>query len=242
MSQAHLPHLLALWSAPRCRSTAFFRMMAERGDFQLLHEPFSYLAEFGSVEVAGELVDSESELLAAVRRRAAERPLFFKDTTDERYPGVLADTDFLREARHTFIVRDPEETIASYYAVNPAVKMHQIGFEAQYELFRRVWEVTGERPVVVEAADLVAAPERTVRAYCEALSLPYVAEALSWSEGSRSEWAPSEKWHRDVSSSRGFEARSGGDRVEVRGHPVLASYLEHHLPFYRELSRHRLGA
>ncbi|MDN3264936.1 sulfotransferase family protein [Streptomyces sp. CSDS2] len=242
MSQVHLPRILALWSAPRCRSTAFFRMMAERGDFQLLHEPFSYLAEFGSVEVAGERIGSEPDLLAAIRRRAAEQPLFFKDTTDERYPGVLADTGFLREARHTFIVRDPVETIASYYAINPEVKIHQIGFEAQHELFQRIWEVTGERPVVVDAADLVAAPEQTVKAYCDALSLPYVAEALSWDEGSRGEWAPSEKWHKDVSNSRGFEAKSGGHRVDVRNHPVLASYLEHHLPFYQEMSRHRLGS
>lgn len=45
--------LLMLWSAPRSRSTAFFRMMAERGDFTVVHEPFSYLAEFGYADVAG---------------------------------------------------------------------------------------------------------------------------------------------------------------------------------------------
>ena len=32
------------WSAPRSRSTAFFRMMIECGDFAGVHEPFSYLA------------------------------------------------------------------------------------------------------------------------------------------------------------------------------------------------------
>ncbi|MEU9107557.1 sulfotransferase family protein [Streptomyces xanthophaeus] len=243
MSKAHLPRILTLWSAPRSRSTAFFRMMAERGDFQLLHEPFSYLAEFGSVEVGGETVTTESRLIAAVRERAAEKPLFFKDTTDERYPGLLADTDFLRSgARHTFIVRHPVETIASYYAINPEVKLHQIGFEAQYELFQRIWELTGERPVVVDAADLVDAPEQIVKAYCEALAIPYLADALNWREGSRSEWAPSEKWHKDASDSRGFEKKSGGERVDVENHPVLAAYLEHHLPFYRELTRNRLGA
>jgi hypothetical protein len=83
------PSLLVLWSAPRCRSTAFFQMMAERGDFQLLHEPFSYLAEFGRTEVDGSVVRSERELLAAIRAMAARGPLFIKDTTDERYPEVL---------------------------------------------------------------------------------------------------------------------------------------------------------
>ena len=40
-----------LWATPRSRSTAFFRMMAERGDFTVVHEPFSYLAEFGYADV-----------------------------------------------------------------------------------------------------------------------------------------------------------------------------------------------
>jgi len=38
---------LMLWSVPRSRSTAFFRMMAERGDFSVVHEPFSYLVMDG---------------------------------------------------------------------------------------------------------------------------------------------------------------------------------------------------
>ncbi|HUD39315.1 MAG TPA: hypothetical protein VMR14_20630 [Streptosporangiaceae bacterium] len=45
--------ILMLWSAPRSRSTAFFRMMIERGDFVCVHEPFSYLAEFGHVDLEG---------------------------------------------------------------------------------------------------------------------------------------------------------------------------------------------
>jgi hypothetical protein len=31
--------MLMLWSAPRSRSTAFYRMMIERGDFTAVHEP-----------------------------------------------------------------------------------------------------------------------------------------------------------------------------------------------------------
>jgi len=32
--------MLMLWSAPRSRSTAFYRMMIERGDFTGVHEPW----------------------------------------------------------------------------------------------------------------------------------------------------------------------------------------------------------
>lgn len=35
--------IVALWTHPRSVSTAFERVMMERGDFKILHEPFSYL-------------------------------------------------------------------------------------------------------------------------------------------------------------------------------------------------------
>ena len=50
---------LALWSAPRSRSTAFERMMRARGDFTVLHEPFSHLANYGSTTVDDEVISSE---------------------------------------------------------------------------------------------------------------------------------------------------------------------------------------
>jgi hypothetical protein len=37
--------VFALWSAPRARSTAFFRSMLERGDLLALHEPLEGLTE-----------------------------------------------------------------------------------------------------------------------------------------------------------------------------------------------------
>ena len=35
--------IIALWTHPRSISTAFERVMMERKDFTILHEPFSYL-------------------------------------------------------------------------------------------------------------------------------------------------------------------------------------------------------
>jgi hypothetical protein len=41
----------ALWSAPRSRSTAFFRSIVERGDLLALHEPLERLHFVGPVQV-----------------------------------------------------------------------------------------------------------------------------------------------------------------------------------------------
>ncbi|MQY12866.1 hypothetical protein SRB5_30050 [Streptomyces sp. RB5] len=235
------PRILALWSAPRSRSTAFFRMMCERGDFQVLHEPFSYLAEFGKVEVAGKFVHTERDLLAAIRTQAAAGPLFFKDTTDERYPEALADRDFLgADAIHTFLIRHPRETIASYHAVNPDVSCHQIGFEAQYELFKAVREQTGTSPLVIDGNDLTEKPREVVEAYCAAVGIPFVPDALNWRPESRREWEPSSRWHSDASASSGFAAKARPDYVDVARHPVLSGHLAHQLPFYERLHAHRL--
>ncbi|WP_316520098.1 sulfotransferase family protein [Kitasatospora brasiliensis] len=235
------PPVLALWSAPRSRSTAFFRMMCERRDFQVLHEPFSYLAEFGEVEADGRTLRSEPDLLAALRDLGDREPLFFKDTTDERYAGVLADRGFLaHDAVHTFIIRHPAETIASYHALNPEVKRDQIGFEAQYELFEAVAEASGKVPVVIDSADLADRTEEVVKAYCAAVGIPYLEHALHWQPEARTEWRPSERWHVEVSVSTGIHRERRDHGLDVEHHPVLGGYLEHHLPFYEKLRAHRI--
>lgn len=96
------PRILALWSAPRSRSTAFQRMMMERGDYTVLHEPFSHRADFGHATIGDVVARTEAEVMAAILALAEQTPVFFKDTTDFRYPRLLADAGFLTAVRHTF--------------------------------------------------------------------------------------------------------------------------------------------
>lgn len=241
MSAAAHRLVLALWSLPRSRSTAFFLMMAERGDFLVLHEPFSNLTEFGTVTVRGKPVGSASSLLAAIRDAARDQAVFFKDTTDERYPDLLADHEFLRsDARHTFLIRHPRETIASYYRLNPHVRQHQIGAAAMHEIFVAVRGLTGQVPVVIDAADLTAAPAALVRAYCDAVSIPFRPDALRWPPGERPQWQATRRWHSRASLSTGFEATVEAPGSDVERDAVLSGYLRYHLPFYEELHRHRI--
>jgi hypothetical protein len=233
------PRILTLWSVPRSRSTAFFRAMVERGDFQGCHEPFSYLAEFGKCEVNGRTVTTEPALIDGLREWAREKPVFVKDTTDESYPGVLADERFLRaDAVHTFLIRHPARTIASYQAINPAVQRHQIGFESLYAIYEAVAAATGRPPLVLDGDDFAARPQQMMAAYCAEVGIPFETGALSWQSGERSEWAPSARWHRDASESSGVHARTNDYGIDVAGDPVLGEYLRYHLPFYEKLRAH----
>ena len=80
--------MLMLWGAPRSRSTAFYRMMAERGDFTAVFEPFSHAAVFGQAEIGGRPLATVPEILAELRSLTATRQVFIKDTTDRRHPEV----------------------------------------------------------------------------------------------------------------------------------------------------------
>ncbi|MFD5514914.1 sulfotransferase family protein [Streptomyces sp. NPDC127066] len=235
------PRIIALWGMPRSRSTAFFRMMAERGDFQVLHEPFSNLAEFGSVKVGERTVREEAELPSAIRELARSKPVFFKDTTDERYPALLDDEAFLgRDATHSFLIRHPAETIASYHALNPEVRLHQIGGQAQFELYEAVAERTSRPPVVIDSADLVSDAPGLVAAYCAATDIPFLPEALNWRPGELSEWQRTSRWHSEASASAGFRTKPRAHGTDLSADPVLSSYLRHHLPFYEALRERRL--
>lgn len=229
------PGILALWSAPRCRSTAFARMIAERGDFAVLHEPFSHVKDFGEAKVGGRIVRDEAGLIAAITGLAATAPVFFKDTTDFRYPGLLAHPKFLARAVHTFIVRHPAAAIASHFALNPALNRDEVGFAWLAEIYDAVLAATGVPPVVVDSDDLVRDPARLIRAYCQAVGIPFIEGALSWDPGMRTEWQRTSKWHESTSKTGGFVARAEPDRSAIAGNAVLAGYLDYHLPFYERL-------
>lgn len=240
-TQERMP-VLALWSAPRSRSTAFARMMAERGDRTVVHEPFSQAVDFGEVKVGDRIAHTEQEVLAALRAIAAEEPVFFKDTTDFHYPALLADQEFLAGATHTFIIRDPAEAIASHYALNPELGRDEVGFARLHEIFAAVRAATGATPVVIDSADLLDRPADTVRAYCSAVDIPFRPEALNWQPGMRPEWQATSRWHRSTSATAGFTGAGtgsahGSDRSAeiVAANPVLRGYLEYHRPFYEQL-------
>jgi hypothetical protein len=247
---------LMLWSAPRSRSTAFFRMMAERGDFTLVHEPFSYLVMYGHTDVGGTRVTSGPELLKVLLELPGQ--VFVKDTTGARYPEFLATPEFLETTQyldgvtHTFLIRDPRETIPSYLKLEPGTPIERIGFEVLHDIYTAVAERTGRPPVVIDAADLVRDPEGTVKAYCTATGIPFIREALSWDQSQRPEWQLSRRWHEGVAASTGLGALSPGSAsVPGAGSPVFAGsvpvpdaeaapYLRHHLPYYEALHARRL--
>jgi hypothetical protein len=233
--------VFALWSAPRARSTAFFRSMLERGDLLALHEPLEGLTYLGPTEVAGRTFASAVSLLAWLREETHDVPVFFKETTDARVRAVvLADRRFLAVARHAFLIRRPAEIAASLHALEPDMQVEDIGLEALHELHGAVRDAGGDPPLVIDSDDLVTRPAATMAAYCAAIGLPFLPHALTWEPGARPEWARSARWHVDVSATCGFEQREQGYAETVETSAELARFAARHEPFYEQLHAQRL--
>jgi hypothetical protein len=231
----------ALWSAPRARSTAFFRSMLERGDLLALHEPLEGLIYFRSTEVQGRIFESPQSLLAWLLEETADIGVFMKETTDHQvWNAVLANPRFLAEARHAFLIRRPDEIAASLFPLAPTMGITDIGLERLHRLYTAVRDAPGHPPLVIDSDDLVDRPDATMAAYCAEVGLPFIPEALTWEPGDRPEWRRSARWHVDVGLTAGFERRPRAYEHTVETSDDLARFVAHHQSFYEELRAHRL--
>jgi len=232
--------VFALWSAPRSRSTAFFRSIAQRGDLTVLHEPFCNLNDYGETDAGERTFDSPASLIAWLRDEGHGRGVFLKDTMDQQHDEVLADRRFLAQARHAFLIRSPEEIAASYYALFPPMTIKAIGMERLCEMHAAISDAGGNPPIVIDSDDLVSRPKATMAAYCAAVGLPFDPQALTWEPGEQPEWRRSARWHSDASNSSGFEWRERVYLHTVENSEKLARYASHHRPFFEQLFAQRI--
>ncbi|MEV4572477.1 sulfotransferase family protein [Nonomuraea jabiensis] len=235
------PKPILLWAVPRSRSTAFLRIMLERGDLEVVHEPFSYLQVDGHFELTGRRATSAIELLDVMLEvNAGGRRVFAKDTSDYTYTPLLEDERLFSDVINTFMIREPRSAIASHYAMNPEATLDEYGFEYLHAIFDAVRSATGEVPLVIDGDDLVAKPEATVRAYCERVGLEFMPEAMRWDPGRQANWQRTDRWHAEVAQSSGLVAKAPERRETPDTNEHLRRVAEHHQPFYDALARHRL--
>ena len=232
---------VALWAVPRSVSTALERVFVERGDFKVFHEPFSatyyYSPERRSDRFAGKEVKEEyghGKILARMLEHL-EKPVYFKDMA--YHVAGFMTPEFVSRFTNTFIVRDPTPVIASLNSFWPDFTFEETGYEQQHRLFWLAVE-NGEDPAVVDAADLTADPEGTIRAYCEKLGVEFMPEALSWEPGEVPGWEMWKEWHEEAQESTGIKSQPLEDETEVPA--GLEDIYERCLPYYEELYERRL--
>ena len=239
--------ILALWAHPRSLSTALERVFIERGDFLVMHEPFSvvyYVHERRAAAAHADFDPDEVADYASVRAKilqaATQKPVCFKDMCYHCDGHLLDDETFLRRLTHVFLIRDPRQAIASHYAKNPQVTSEEIGYEKQANVFRKVARLTGTPPGVISAEYLQQDPAGMVSALCHKVGLDDRPEAMTWQAGARNEWHNWAPWHHEVAHSTRIQSRQTNYADTVDNHPGLAAFFRYHRPFYEEMRRHRL--
>lgn len=147
----------ALWCHPRSVSTAFERIMRERGDLAVLHEPFMYHHYLTQSDRMFPHFRSEpghpqtyADIRAHILETAKQAPVFFKDMAYYVANDLPADIAVMSEVTHASLVRDPAEEALPYQKRDPAFTQAELGHEAQHRLYS-VLTAAGHKPLVVTA-------------------------------------------------------------------------------------------
>lgn len=235
---------IALWSTPRSASTAFDRMMRERGDHQVFTEPFSAAYYDGPERVSTryDAIDGQGagptyatvwdELAAA----ATQSPVFVKDMP--HHLGDHLDLRCLQWFTSTFLVRDPVWAVPSMLAIWPDATDEELGYRAQRHAFELLRQ-NGEMPPVIDATELRRDPDTVVRLWCQAVHIPYLPHALSWEPGLPIGWERWADWFERAAASTGFAPPEEDTAREVG--PEVARRIDVCRADYEQLYVHRLS-
>jgi hypothetical protein len=239
---------LAMWSGPRNVSTAFMRSWENRADTRVVDEPFyAHYLEVTGLDHPGRdeiLAHHETDWRRVVEALLAPLPpdvgiLYQKQMSHHLLPHM--GREWLASMTHAFLVRDPAPMLASLEEKLGRFDLDATGLPQQVEIFDDVVRRTGIVPPVVDAADLLAAPEAVLRALCTALDVPFSPRMLSWPAGPRPSdgiWA--KHWYERVERSTGFEPAEAADAPRLNGR--LAALDARCRPLYEKLRAHRLRA
>jgi len=187
-------------------------------------------------------------VLAKIQAAARQRPVFSKDMA--QFTDHLWDGGFLHNFEHSFLIRDPAKVLASLHRSwvksgnDEGFTRNEIGIDEQRRLFDLLSDRLGNSPVVIDSDDLLENPAAMVEQYCIAIGVPFIAGALNWEPGSRSEvlWYDGDDsiWHETLKNSNGLRAQAR-KKVAIDNLPTKLQDLYHEfLPHYQHLHRHRL--
>ena len=204
---------IAMWSGPRNISTAMMRSFGSRPDTAVTDEPLyaHYLKVTGVAHPGRDdvLAVHESDWRKVAARLTGPVPggrsiWYQKHMAHHLLPMI--EREWLDQLTHAFLIREPDEMVASLLRTFPGAGLADTGLPQQCEIFDRVAGRNGRAPPVVLASDVLKQPRAQLEALCDALGIQFLPEMLAWTAGPRDTdgaWAP--HWYAAVEASTGFE-------------------------------------
>ncbi len=222
------------------------RSFEARGDAAVTDEPFyaAYLARTGidhpmrEAVIASQPVNPDDVAAALVGPVPGGQPIWYQKHMTLHMLDSF-DLAWMTQVRSAFLIRAPAAVLASYAQKRAEVTLADVGFVQQRALFEREADRLGAAPPVIDSADVLENPGRTLERLCMALQIPYLSAMLTWPPGRRATdgvWAPA--WYHAVEDSTGFAAPK-----QVAA-PQLPAALEEiamqAYPHYEALARYRV--
>lgn len=239
---------IAMWSGPRNISTAMMRAFENRDDTDVSDEPFyaAFLAKTGAQHpMFGEVIASQPndwrEVADAMTGAApGGSPIWYqKQMCHHMLPEF--GLDWMESCTNAFLIRPPEQVLASYLAKRTVVTLDDIGVVRQNEIFDRVADRAGKAPPVIEGSDVLADPRAALSALCDALGIPFSDKMLNWPAGRRDSdgvWAPA--WYDAVERSTGFNPPARLATFDDLP-DTLKPVAEAARPYYERMAQHKLA-
>jgi Sulfotransferase domain len=234
---------IAMWSGPRNISTAMMYSFGNRADCVAWDEPFygfSLRQRGNDHPMRDEIISANEcdwEKLVATCTSPAAKPVFYqKHMTHHMLEGF--DRSFVLKLSNAFLIRSPEQVLASYTQKWSEVSLQDIGFVEQAQIFEMVADHLGYAPPVVESETVLGDAKGKLSKLCAALGIAFDDAMLNWPKGPKSfdgNWAP--HWYNAVWQSEGFAAPN---KKVVTLAPELQRIADQARPYYEKLKAHAL--
>lgn len=205
-----------MWSGPRNISTAMMRAFENRPDCAVSDEPFygCYLSRSGSNHPMRDAIMADMDCDYASVAGALNGPVpggasiwYQKHMSHHMLPGD--DLSWADGMAQCFLIRRPEEMVASYAQKRGNPAPEDFGLDRECEIFDRVADRSGVAPPVLDAADVLRNPQGMLTALCRRIGISFMPDMLSWPPGRRDSdgiWA--DHWYHAVAESTGFQPYS----------------------------------
>lgn len=249
---------IAMWTAPRSRSTLIARTFEQLDEFWLIDEPFyppyALTNDFGEPErkVVLELCDTNYQnVIKKITGKLPKDKSFSFQKQISKHALPEFGREWLPKLHNFFLIRNPKEVILSYQKIlhkifgkERKVNQHDVGIHYLYKLFKEVEEILGEPPLVIDSTDLIKNPASGLKVLCDNhLGVTFFPKMLSWELNLKNsnlvytgDLLPYAKfWYSQVSNSQGFMPYK---EKEVEFPDELLPLLEDCLVLYQEMYQH----
>lgn len=245
-------------SQPCSLSVAFLRMMRQREDFLIVHEPgiYPWFLNYSSFNVKDNFFHEPKtfpEVEALITSLLKQQNTFVKE---ESYAAVhyLYDSEIVKSDNTyvVFLLRHPHQMFLSIYnKMKGAIPKDFADYQTMWKLFNHMKSTNSRQPLIICTEDLVKDPNKIIRQFCNYSDIPFKEESLRWEnliDNFKDHWiwydTPyarfDKRWHENALSSTGFMEINRAYAVDKHGYPTFEEIenikiREFYLNLYQEM-------